>query len=158
MYQEAIRQNARELGVKDHYEPNPEMERIDASLRRLSTTACFATDPIFDFDFDESLPLIPKEDTREDVEFNNRNNALTFFTMKELEQLFESYQPYQPNPNRVVRRSYHSGRIYGNGQYGDPERERDFQAFIRNANLVFRTQMLAPTVKREVTEFDALIY
>ncbi len=116
----------------------------------MNATDYFANfaDDVFD------LP-IPKQDTAEDIEFSNRNNAITFFEMKTLERLFEAYRPYQPNPTNCVRRSYHSGRIYGNGQYGDPERERDFQAFIRNADLVQQTYN-AQVPKRQITEFDML--
>lgn len=132
MYQEAIEQSAKQLGLQDYYEPNPEMERIDAALSVISDTLAKGVS------LAKGPGLLAIDDTPEDIKYSNYNNAITFIEPKELEHLFELYQPLEP-----FSRSYHPGRIYGNGEYGDPKRERDYQAFIHNTDLVLLTKLLA---------------
>jgi hypothetical protein len=136
MYQEAIEQSAKQLGLEDYYAPNPEMERIDAALSAESEN----------YDSDHLTGLLAKDDTPEDIKYSNYNNAITFMEPKELEHLFELHQPLsqsQALAQGQFSRSYHPGRIYGNGEYGDPKRERDYQAFIHNTDLVLLTKLLA---------------
>jgi hypothetical protein len=66
-----------------------------------------------------------------------------------LEKLFEMYDGVRPrfdsdiyqvgsdySPSRPSR-SYHPGRVYGSGHYGNDEQERRYQCFIRDPYLVF---------------------
>lgn len=149
MYQEAIEQSAKQLGLEDYYAPNPEMERIDAALSAESEN----------YDSDHLTGLLAKDDTPEDIKYSNYNNAITFMEPKELECLFKIYQPLQPLAQGQYCRAYHPGRIYGNGEYGDPKRERDYQAFIHNTDLVLLTKLLASVSSNPISDkynFDKL--
>ncbi len=155
MYQEAIEQSAQQLGLEDYYAPNPEMERIDAALSSESEN----------YNLDHLTGLLAKDDTPEDIKYSNYNNAITFMEPKELECLFEIYQPLaqsqalQPSGQKQYCRAYHPGRIYGNGEYGNPERERDYQAFIHNTDLVLLTKLLASVSSNPISDkynFDKL--
>jgi hypothetical protein len=138
MYQEAIEQSAKQLGLQDYYEPNPEMERIDAALSESNVSLAKGVSLTKGVSLAKGPGLLAIDDTPEDIKYSNYNNAITFIEPKELEHLFELYQPLEP-----FSRSYHPGRIYGNGEYGDPKRERDYQAFIHNTDLVLLTKLLA---------------
>lgn len=153
MYQEAIEQAGREMNIFEfakwsltcprtefgRLQPNPECERIDAALAAMCQ-------PEGD-DF-EDFPVLPRPDRIDDM------NAVTFIEEELLEQLFELYDgdrrhfdsdiyqvdsdynsgEYSPcGPSR----SYHAGRIYGSGHYGNPEEEARYQAFIKDPDMVF---------------------
>ena len=148
MYQEAVEQAAREINIFEFakfsltcprtefaiLQPNPELERLDAAL----TAMCQPEDDEF-----EDFPVIPRPDRIDDF------NAITFIEEDMLEKLFEMYDGVRPrfdsdiyqvgsdySPSRPSR-SYHPGRIYGSGHYGNDEQERRYQCFIRDPYLVF---------------------
>jgi hypothetical protein len=114
-------------------QPNPELARLDATL----AVMCRPDDEFEDF------PVIPRGDRMDDL------NAITFIEPKILEKLFEMYDQdralfeshiYQLDSDYSSRgpsRSYHPGRVYGSGQYGNSEEERRYQLFIRDPYLVF---------------------
>ena len=147
MYQEAVEQAAREINIFEFakfsltcprtefaiLQPNPELERLDAALAAM----CRPNDEFEDF------PVIPRPDRIDDL------NAITFIEPKMLEKLFEMYDGVRPrfdsdiyqvgsdySPSRPSR-SYHPGRVYGSGHYGNDEQERRYQCFIRDPYLVF---------------------
>ena len=141
MYQEAIEQAGREMNIFEFaklsltfprtefglLQANPDCERLDAALAAM----CQPEDDEF-----EDFPVLPRPDRIDDM------NAVTFIEEELLEQLFEFYDgdrrrldsDYSPC---VPSRSYHAGRIYGSGHYGDPEEEARYQAFIRDPDTVF---------------------
>jgi hypothetical protein len=139
MYQEAIEQAARQTDIFDfaqfslscprtefaRLQPNPEMESLDAAL----AANCNATS------VPAECPLIPQEG---DSSFDNRN-AMTFMSYKTLEAVFEFYWSKNGLESSSSFRSYHPGRIYGSGHYGDGRKEAVFQDFIRDADLVNAT-------------------
>jgi hypothetical protein len=147
MYQEAVEQAAREINIFEFakfsltcprtefaiLQPNPELERLDAALAAM----CRPDDEFEDF------PVIPRTERIDDF------NAITFIEEDMLEKLFEMYDGDRPrfdsdiyqvdsdySPSRPSR-SYHPGRIYGSGHYGNDEQERRYQSFIRDPYLVF---------------------
>ena len=147
MYQEAVEQAAREINIFEFakfsltcprtefaiLQPNPELERLDAALAAM----CRPNDEFEDF------PVIPRPDRIDDL------NAITFIEEDMLEKLFEMYDGVRPrfdsdiyqvgsdySPSRPSR-SYHPGRVYGSGHYGNDEQERRYQSFIRDPYLVF---------------------
>ncbi len=63
---------------------------------------------------------------------------------KEFERLFEIYKPRVTNG---ISRGYHPGRIYGTGQYADPDYEAEYQKFIRNPELIEHAKKLAAAVR-----------
>ena len=78
-----------------------------------------------------------------------------------LEKLFEMYDGDRPrfdsdiyqvgsdySPSRPSR-SYHPGRVYGSGHYGNDEQERRYQCFIRDPYLVF--DVLDELLRKEAT-------
>ena len=78
------------------------------------------------------------------TEDNSRDefNAETFFADEDLESVFEFYDR-KPRVNITPKekdmrpsRSYHEGRIYGSGQYGNEEKEERYQAWVKNFDLV----------------------
>lgn len=105
-------------------QPNPELERLDAAL----AVMCQPEEK----EFDDFL-VIPSYDTIDEV------NAITFIDPKRLEELFELYDRERVRLGSVcpVSRSYHPGRIYGSGQYGNAEKETRYQTFIRDSYTVF---------------------
>ena len=148
MYQEAVEQAAREINIFEFakfaltcpgtefaiLQPNPELERLDAAL----TAMCQPEDDEF-----EDFPVIPRAERIDDF------NAITFIEEDMLEKLFEMYDGVRPrfdsdiyqvgsdySPSRPSR-SYHPGRVYGSGHYGNDEQERRYQCFIRDPYLVF---------------------
>jgi hypothetical protein len=153
MYQEAVEQAARGINIFEFakfsltcpgtefgiLQPNPELERLDAALAAM----CQPEDDEF-----EDFPVLPRPDRIDDM------NAITFIGEDLLENLFELYDGdryrfdsdiYQAgsdyssgdySPCRPSR-SYHSGRIYGSGHYGNPEQEARYQCFIRDPDMVF---------------------
>ena len=148
MYQEAVEQAAREINIFEFakfsltcprtefaiLQPNPELERLDAALAAM----CQPDDDEF-----EDFPVIPRPERIDDF------NAITFIDEKQLEELFELYDGDRPrfdsdiyqvgsdySPSRPSR-SYHPGRIYGSGHYGNDEQERRYQSFIHDPYLVF---------------------
>ena len=152
MYQEAVEQAAREINIFEFakfsltcpgtdfgiLQPNPELERLDAALAAMCQ-------PEYEF---EDFPVLPRPDRIDDF------NAITFIDEKQLEELFELYDGDRPlfdsdiyqvgsdyssgdySPCGVSR-SYHAGRIYGHGHYGNSEQEARYQAFIRDPDMVF---------------------
>ena len=138
MYQEAIEQAARQTDIFDFaqfslscprtefalLQPNPEMESLDAALAANYSASVPA-----------ECPLIPQVC---DSNFDNRN-AMTFMSYKTLEKVFEFYWSKNRLESSSSFRSYHPGRIYGSGQYGDGKKEAIFQDFIRDADLVNAT-------------------
>ena len=138
MYQEAIEQTARQTDIFDFaqfslscprtefalLQPNPEMESLDAALAANYSASVPA-----------ECPLIPQVC---DSNFDNRN-AMTFMSYKTLEKVFEFYWSKNRLESSSSFRSYHPGRIYGSGQYGDGKKEAIFQDFIRDADLVNAT-------------------
>jgi len=129
MYQEAMEQAAKEIGIfslakfslscpgTDFYglRPNPQMERIDALLAESHNP-------------DQLVPSFEVED-------NERIDALTFFTKEELEAAFEYDYSRDPSNKGILVRG-HSGRIYGSGCYDDSRKEAKYQAFIRDTPRV----------------------
>ena len=138
MYQEAIEQAARQTDIFDFaqfslscprtefalLQPNPEMESLDAALAANYSASVPA-----------ECPLIPQVC---DSNFDNRN-AMTFMSYKTLEAVFEFYWSKNGLESSSSFRSYHPGRIYGSGHYGDGRKEAVFQDFIRDADLVNAT-------------------
>jgi hypothetical protein len=153
MYQEAIEQAARGINIFEFaqfsltcpgtefgiLQPNPELERLDAALAAM----CQPEDDEF-----EDFPVLPRPDRIDDF------NAITFIDEKQLEKLFEMYDGDRPRFDSDIyqvgsdystgdyspcapSRSYHPGRIYGSGHYGNDEQERRYQSFIRDPYLVF---------------------
>jgi len=148
MYQEAIEQAGREMNIFEFaklsltfprtefglLQANPDCERLDAALAAM----CQPEDDEF-----EDFPVLPRPDRIDDM------NAVTFIEEELLEQLFEFYDGdrrrfdsdiYQVDSDYSPcgpSRSYHAGRIYGSGHYGDPEEEARYQAFIRDPDTVF---------------------
>jgi hypothetical protein len=144
MYQEAIEQAGREMNIFEFakwsltcpttefglLQPNPECERLDAALAAMCQP-------------EDDFPVLPRPDRIDDL------NAITFIDENMLEELFElydgdrsrfdgdiyqvgsDYSPHGPS------RSYHAGRIYGSGHYGNPEQEARYQSFIRDPDMVF---------------------
>ena len=148
MYQEAIEQAAREINIFEFakfsltcprtefaiLQPNPELERLDAALAAM----CQPEDDEF-----EDFPVIPRTERIDDF------NAITFIEEDMLEKLFEMYDGDRPrfdsdiyqvgsdySPSRPSR-SYHPGRVYGSGHYGNSEQEARYQCFIRDSDMVF---------------------
>ena len=148
MYQEAVEQAAREINIFEFakfsltcprtefaiLQPNPELEHLDAALAAM----CQPEDDEF-----EDFPVIPRTERIDDF------NAITFIEEDMLEKLFEMYDGVRPrfdsdiyqvgsdySPSRPSR-SYHPGRVYGSGHYGNDEQERRYQCFIRDPYLVF---------------------
>ena len=148
MYQEAVEQAAREINIFEFakfsltcprtefaiLQPNPELERLDAALAAM----CQPEDDEF-----EDFPVIPRTERIDDF------NAITFIEEDMLEKLFEMYDGDRPrfdsdiyqvgsdySPSRPSP-SYHPGRVYGAGHYGNDEQERRYQSFIRDPYLVF---------------------
>jgi hypothetical protein len=153
MYQEAIEQAGREMNIFEFakwsltcpstefglLQPNPECERLDAALAAMCQ-------PEDDDDF-EDFPVLPRPDRIDDM------NAITFIDEQLLENLFELYDgdrhlfdsdiyqvdidyssgDYSP----CFSRSYHAGRIYGSGHYGNAEQETRYQCFIKDPDMVF---------------------
>jgi hypothetical protein len=153
MYQEAIEQAGREMNIFEFakwsltcpstefglLQPNPECERLDAALAAMCQ-------PEDDDDF-EDFPVLPRPDRIDDM------NAITFIDEQLLENLFELYDgdrhlfdsdiyqvdidyssgDYSP----CFSRSYHAGRIYGSGHYGNAEQEARYQCFIKDPDMVF---------------------
>lgn len=63
------------------------------------------------------------------------------YTAEELENVFEWYdarQTYELTDTTDYKpsRSYHNGRIYGSGHYGNPEKEHRYQMWIKDDKLV----------------------
>jgi len=151
MYQEAIEQAGREMNIFELakwsltcprtkfglLQPNPECERLDAALAAM----CQPEEEFEDF------PVLPRPDRIDDM------NAITFIDEQLLENLFELYDGdrhrfdgdiYQVNNDYssgeyspCFSRSYHAGRIYGSGEYGNPEQEARYQSFIKDPDMVF---------------------
>lgn len=147
MYQEAIEQAGREMNIFEFakwsltcprtefglLQPNPELERLDAALAAMCQP-------------EDDFPVLPRPDRIDDL------NAITFVDEKMLEELFELYDGdrsrfdgdiYQVGSDYspcAPSRSYHAGRIYGSGHYGNPEQEARYQAFIRDPDMVFEVQ------------------
>ena len=152
MYQEAIEQAGREMNIFEFakwsltfprtefglLQPNPECERVDAALAAM----CQPEDDFEDF------PVLPRPDRIDDF------NAITFIEEDLLEKLFELYDGdrhlfdsdiYQVGSQYssgdyspcAISRSYHPGRIYGSGHYGNARQEARYQAFIRDPDMVF---------------------
>ena len=153
MYQEALEQAGREMNIFEFakwsltcpstefglLQPNPECERLDAALAAMCQ-------PEDDDDF-EDFPVLPRPDRIDDM------NAITFIDEQLLENLFELYDgdrhlfdsdiyqvdidyssgDYSP----CFSRSYHAGRIYGSGHYGNAEQEARYQCFIKDPDMVF---------------------
>jgi hypothetical protein len=148
MYQEAVEQAARGINIFEFakfaktcpgtefgiLQPNPELERLDAALAAM----CQPEEDEF-----EDFPVIPRPDRIDDF------NAITFIDEKMLEELFELYDGDRPLFDSDIyqvgsdyspcapRRSYHAGRIYGSGHYGNSEQEARYQCFIRDPDMVF---------------------
>jgi len=147
MYQEAIEQAGREMNIFDFaqfsltcprtefgiLQPNPECERLDAALAAM----CQPEEEEF-----EDFPVLPRPDRIDDM------NAITFIDEQLLENLFELYDGdrhlfdsdiYQVDSeySPCFSRSYHAGRIYGSGEYGNPEQEARYQSFIKDPDMVF---------------------
>lgn len=157
MYQEAIEQAARETNIFElaqfsltcprtefgALQPNPEMERLDAALSASYTAP-------------EECSMISQES---DSNIDDMN-AMTFMSVKELEEIFEYYWWNNNLETSSSFRSYHPGRIYGSGQYGDGRKEAMFQDFIRNSDLVYETlekiRARVPEPRCELYVFDAL--
>ena len=160
MYQEAVEQAAREINIFEFakfsltcpktefaiLQPNPELERLDAALAAM----CQPDDDEF-----EDFPVIPRSERIDDL------NAITFIEEDMLEKLFEMYDGDRPrfdsdiyqvgsdySPSRPSR-SYHPGRVYGSGHYGNDEQERRYQCFIRDPYLVF--DVLDELLRKEAT-------
>ena len=162
MYQEAIEQAARQTDIFDFaqfslscprtefaiLQPNPEMESLDAAL-----AANYNANAV-----PEECPLIPEVC---DSSFDNRN-AMTFMSYKTLEAVFEFYWSKNGLNSLSSFRSYHPGRIYGSGHYGDGRKEAVFQDFIRDADLVNETiadmqeHHANPPPRSEECDFDSL--
>ena len=148
MYQEAVEQAAREINIFEFakfsltcprtefaiLQPNPECERLDAALAAM----CQPEEDEF-----EDFPVIPRPERIDDF------NAITFIEEDMLEKLFEMYDGDRPrfdsdiyqvgsdySPSRPSR-SYHPGRVYGSGHYGNSEQEARYQCFIRDSDMVF---------------------
>jgi len=152
MYQEAMEQAAKEIGIfslakfslscpgTDFYglRPNPQMERIDALLAESHNP-------------DQLVPSFEVED-------NERIDALTFFDKEELEAAFEYDYSRDPSNKGILVRG-HSGRIYGSGCYDDARKEAKYQAFIRDTPRVVAAidalKALNPNQDR-LAYFDAL--
>jgi len=153
MYQEAVEQAARGINIFEFakfsltcpgtefgiLQPNPELERLDAALAAM----CQPEEDEF-----EDFPVLPRPDRIDDF------NAITFIDEKMLEELFELYDgdryrfdsdiyqvgsDYSSGDYSPCRpsRSYHAGRIYGSGHYGNAEQEARYQCFIRDPDMVF---------------------
>ena len=104
-------------------QPNPELERLDASL----AVMCRPDDEF------EAFPVIPRGDPIDDL------NAITFIDPHILEELFELYDRDRARFDSDCRpsRSYHPGRIYGSGKYGNEQQEARYQTFVRDSYTVF---------------------
>jgi len=153
MYQEAVEQAARGINIFEFakfsltcpgtefgiLQPNPELERLDAALAAM----CQPEEDEF-----EDFPVLPRPDRIDDF------NAITFIDEKMLEELFELYDgdryrfdsdiyqvgsDYSSGDYSPCRpsRSYHAGRIYGSGHYGNAEQEARYQCFIKDPDMVF---------------------
>ena len=152
MYQEAIEQAGREMNIFEFakwsltcpgtefgiLQPNPECERLDAALAAM----CQPEDDEF-----EDFPVLPRPDRIDDM------NAITFIEEDLLEKVFEFYEGDSRLYDRDIyqvgsdyssgkyspcfSRSYHAGRIYGSGHYGDDEQEARYQSFIKDPDMVF---------------------
>ena len=173
MYQESVEQAAREMNIFEfakwsltcprtefgRLQPNPECERLDAALAAMCQ-------PEYEF---EDFPVLPRPDRIDDM------NAVTFIEEGLLEQLFELYDGdrhlfdsdiYQVGSQYssgdyspcAVSRSYHPGRIYGSGHYGNPEQEARYQCFIRDPDMVFEVLDEYNSRHMESTSFDHLQY
>ena len=79
------------------------------------------------------------------TEDNSRDefNVETFFADEDLESVFEFYDRRRPREQKTLTkkdmipsRSYHEGRIYGSGHYGNEEKEERYQAWVKNFDLV----------------------
>jgi hypothetical protein len=79
------------------------------------------------------------------TEDNSRDefNVDTFFADEDLERVFEFYDRRRPREQKTLTkkdmipsRSYHEGRIYGSGHYGNEEKEERYQAWVKNFDLV----------------------
>jgi hypothetical protein len=79
------------------------------------------------------------------TEDNSRDefNVETFFADEDLESVFEFYDRRRPRERKTLTekdmipsRSYHEGRIYGSGHYGNEEKEERYQAWVKNFDLV----------------------
>lgn len=99
-------------------QPNPELARLDATLCKEEF---------------EDFPVIPRSDPIDDL------NAITFIDPHILEKLFELYDRDRVRFDSDCRpsRSYHPGRIYGSGKYGNEQQESRYQTFIRDSYTVF---------------------
>ena len=78
-----------------------------------------------------------------------------------LEHIFEFYdRQHQDVSSGPSLRSYHPGRIYGSGQYGDACQEARYQEFIRNPDLIYLTSIQMRNYERQPIpieySFDAL--
>ena len=101
------------------FQPNPQMERYDALLAESCADA----------------NMIRHFDSAEDIQYDDRFNAVTFVDPKTLEAAFEyDYSRDPANRNIIVRG--HPGRIYGPGCYDDARKEAKYQAFIHDAPRV----------------------
>jgi hypothetical protein len=174
MYQEAIEQAGREINIFEFakfsltcpgtefgiLQPNPELERLDAALAAM----CQPEDDDF-----EDFPVLPRPDRIDDM------NAVTFIEEDLLEKLFELYDgdrhlfdsdiyhmgsdysqcDYSPC---AISRSYHPGRIYGSGHYGNAQQEARYQCFIRDPDMVFSVLEEYNSRYMESTSFDHLQY
>ena len=162
MYQEAIEQAARQTDIFDFaqfslscprtefacLQPDPEMESLDAALAASYTANTVPAE----------CPLIPQVC---DSNFDNRN-AMTFMSYKTLEKVFEFDWSKNGLNSLSSFRSYHPGRIYGSGQYGDGRKEAIFKDFIRDADLVNATivemeeHYANPPPRSQECDFDSL--
>ena len=78
------------------------------------------------------------------TEDNSRDefNVETFFADEDLERVFEFYDRKPREQKTLTKkdmrpsRSYHEGRIYGSGHYGNEEKEERYQAWVKNFDLV----------------------
>ena len=171
MYQEAIEQAGREINIFEFakfsltcpgtefgiLQPNPELERVDAALAAM----CQPEDDEF-----EDFPVLPRPDIIDDF------NAITFIEEDLLEKVFELYDGdrhrfdsdiYQVGSdyssgdyNPCLSRSYHPGRIYGSGHYGNTQQEARYQCFIRDPDMVFSVLEEYNSRYMESTSFDHL--
>jgi hypothetical protein len=158
MYQEAIEQAGREINIFEFakfsltcpgtefgiLQPNPECERVDAALAAMCQP-------------EDDFPVLPRPDRIDDF------NAITFIEEDLLEKVFELYDgdrhlfdsdiyqvgsQYSPG----LSRSYHAGRIYGPGHYGNAEQEARYQCFIKDPDMVFEVLDEYNRVNRESKE------